>query len=108
MKQNPQNPTSTANTHQPTRPSLGARTQLRRPFAPGERACCCSALPAVRVVLRPEEGRDHSVDLLMCGHHYRRSAATLADRGAAIFDSTGKFILTDGRSIATLFALQPH
>jgi hypothetical protein len=48
------------------------------------RACCCPARPVVRVIMPPTAGRRHSVDLLLCGHHYRVSSQVLAAAGAAV------------------------
>lgn len=47
------------------------------------RACCCPARPAIKVVLPPRLGRDHPVDLWLCRHHYRSSAAALLAAGAS-------------------------
>jgi hypothetical protein len=47
------------------------------------RACCCTAQPAVSVLLPPTAGRDHDVELFLCGHHYRGSRVAL-DRARAI------------------------
>ena len=52
----------------------------------GDRACCCPARPVVRVLIPPAPARPHSVDLLLCGHHYRASGAALAAAGAVIMD----------------------
>ena len=52
----------------------------------GDRACCCPARPVVRVLIPPAPVRPHSVDLLLCGHHYRASRAALAAAGAVITD----------------------
>jgi len=43
-----------------------------------DRACCCPAQPVVRVIMPPTAKRPHSVDLLLCGHHYRVSRQALA------------------------------
>jgi hypothetical protein len=40
----------------------------------------------VRVLVPPASARRHSVDLLLCGHHYRASCAALAVAGAVIMD----------------------
>jgi len=40
----------------------------------------------VRVLIPPAPARRHSVDLLLCGHHYRTSCAALAAAGAVIMD----------------------
>jgi hypothetical protein len=50
----------------------------------GDRACCCPARPVVRILIPPASARPHSVDLLLCGHHYRASGAALAAAGAVI------------------------
>jgi hypothetical protein len=52
----------------------------------GDRACCCPARPAVRVLIPPAPARPHSVGLLLCGHHYQASGAALAAVGAVITD----------------------
>jgi hypothetical protein len=41
-------------------------------------ACCCPAMPVVRVVMPPTPARPHPTDLLLCGHHYRVSRQKLA------------------------------
>jgi len=51
---------------------------------PESRACCCPARPVVRVVMPPTASRPHSVDLLLCGHHYRVSSQALAAAGATV------------------------
>jgi hypothetical protein len=40
----------------------------------------------VRVLIPPAPARRHSVDLLLCGHHYRTSVAALAAADAVIID----------------------
>ena len=37
-------------------------------------------------------GRPHSVDLLLCGHHFRASQAALTAAGAAVYDDTGALL----------------
>ena len=54
------------------------------------RACCCPAQPVVRVIMPPTAERRHSVDLLLCGHHYRVSRRALAAARARIEDLPGK------------------
>ena len=63
----------------------------------GDRACCCPARPVVRVLIPPAPARPHSVDLLLCGHHYRASGAALAAAGAVIMDDrrSGGTIVTE-------------
>jgi hypothetical protein len=48
------------------------------------RACCCPARPAVRVIMPPTANRPNLVDLWLCGHHYRASAAALGAAGATV------------------------
>jgi hypothetical protein len=57
-----------------------------RPHDLGDRACCCPARPVVRVLIPPASARPHSVDLLLCGHHYRAFHAALAAAGAVVMD----------------------
>jgi hypothetical protein len=66
---------------------------LLEPVGPNEQSCCCTSRPAVRAVLPATPERDHPVDILLCGHHYRRSSARLADAGAWVFDPTGALTL---------------
>jgi hypothetical protein len=58
----------------------------------GERACCCPARPVVRVVMPPAPDRPATVDLLLCGHHYRVSLAALLAADAAVYDVKGELI----------------
>jgi hypothetical protein len=51
---------------------------------PASRSCCCPARPVVRVIMPSTAGRPHSVDLLLCGHHYQVSCQALAAAGAAV------------------------
>ena len=55
-----------------------------------DRACCCLAQPVVRVIMPPTAQRRHSVDLLLCGHHYRVSRPALVTAGAHIENMPGK------------------
>ena len=41
------------------------------------------------VLIPPASGRPYSIDLLLCGHHYRVSQAALAAIGAVVIDETG-------------------
>ena len=56
------------------------------PLCDEDRACCCPARPAVRVIMPPVPGRPRAVDLLLCGHHYRISRPVLAAAGATVSD----------------------
>jgi len=51
-------------------------------------ACCCTARPVVRVIMPPTASRTHSVDLWLCGHHYRRSLQALLAAGATVEELT--------------------
>ncbi len=57
-----------------------------------DRSCCCPARPVVKVLIPPALTRPHSVDLLLCGHHYLASRAALAAVGAAVIDRTGAVV----------------
>jgi hypothetical protein len=54
------------------------------------RACCCSSRLAVIVVMPPSPARPHPTELLLCGHHYRRSRSTLVATGATVLDPSGR------------------
>lgn len=54
-----------------------------------DRSCCCPARPVVRVLIPPAAERPHSVDVLLCGHHYLTSRAALAAANAVAIDETG-------------------
>jgi hypothetical protein len=68
-----------------------------RPHDLGDRACCCPGRPVVRVLIPPAPARPRSVDLLLCGHHYRTSCAALAATGAVIINDrrSGGTIVTE-------------
>jgi hypothetical protein len=66
---------------------------LGRRIAPASRACCCPAMPAVTVIMPRAAHRRRSVDLLLCGHHYRASQAALCAAGATAYDSVGTLIM---------------
>jgi hypothetical protein len=53
-------------------------------FVGAERACCCSARPAVVAVFPARAGRSQPVDLLLCGHHYRECRAEVEAAGAVV------------------------
>ena len=55
-----------------------------RPPAVADRACCCPGRPVVRVLIPPTPVRPHSVDLLLCGHHYRACRAGLTAARAVV------------------------
>jgi hypothetical protein len=54
-----------------------------------ERACCCPSRPAFIAALPTPPGRLYATELLLCGHHYRRSRAALAAAGATIVERDG-------------------
>jgi len=54
-----------------------------------ERACCCAAKPAVVAIIPPGAGRNAPADLLLCGHHYRKSRAALVACSAILLDMNG-------------------
>jgi hypothetical protein len=60
------------------------------------RSCCCPARPVVKVIMPPTVSRAHSVDLWLCGHHYRASLAALLEAGASVED----LIVTEERLLA--------
>ena len=62
-----------------------------------DRACCCPAKPGVVVVMPPGPGRSSPTDLLLCGHHYRKSHEALTKAGAAVFDLDGAAVALDDR-----------
>ena len=49
------------------------------------RACCCPAMPMVKVMMPPTAARKDPVDLWLCGHHYRASRQALAVAGARAY-----------------------
>ncbi|CCH31054.1 hypothetical protein ABZ816_02160 [Actinosynnema sp. NPDC047251] len=50
-----------------------------------ERSCCCSAKPAVVVLVTLPDDPAHPVDLLLCRYHHERSRAALA--GSVVYDA---------------------
>jgi hypothetical protein len=51
-------------------------------------SCCCPASPVVKAIMPSTASRRHSVDLWLCGHHYRASVAALAKAGARVENLT--------------------
>ncbi len=68
-------------------------------FRKADRACCCSAGPAVVALMPTAPDRRHATDLLLCGHHYRTSRAALAAAGAAAFDRDGMPVTPEAASL---------
>ncbi len=81
------------------------RDDMRPESAAGyqDRACCCPAPPVVRVIMLPTPRRRHSVDLLLCGHHYRVSRQALTAARARIENLPG---MADAAAAALLEAVQ--
>jgi hypothetical protein len=88
---------ATAATAAAVRPTAELSRDLRGPLPFGERACCCPAMAAVRVILPSTATRDHPVDLLLCAHHYRKASAELSKAGAHIFDASGILLNSSDR-----------
>lgn len=57
-----------------------------------DRACCCPAVPIVKVVVPPTSKRPRPVDLFLCGHHYRASWGALDSVDATVHDVQGTLI----------------
>lgn len=70
--------------------SLNAVT--KPPLAVGDQSDCCCAAAQVRIVLPPAPGRSGRPELLMCAHHFRKSAAKLATAGADVYDAQGNLL----------------
>jgi hypothetical protein len=60
-----------------------------------DRACCCSAKPAVLALMPAARHRTHETDLLFCAHHYRAVRNALAAAGATVVDEAGVLATTD-------------
>lgn len=50
-----------------------------------ERACCCPARPVMVALLPPPQDGTELVEVFLCGHHGRRSQASLAAAGALVY-----------------------
>lgn len=57
-----------------------------------QRADCCIAAAAYRVVLPATATQPGPGELLLCGHHFRRSRAALVRRGATVYDEHGDLV----------------
>lgn len=57
-----------------------------------QRADCCIAGAAYRVVLPASAEREEPGELLLCGHHMRSSQPGLARVHAAIFDARNRLV----------------
>jgi hypothetical protein len=70
--------------HPVQEPAVYGPEDWRALLAQGERACCCAARPTVIAVFPRQPGRSRTVELLLCGHHYRTCRASLARAGAVV------------------------
>jgi hypothetical protein len=75
------------------REQLIAELERAVPLDVAARACCCPARPVVTVVMPPTASRPHPVELLLCGHHFRISQASLQAAGADVYDKAGLLIM---------------
>jgi hypothetical protein len=83
------------------REQLIAELERAVPLDVAARACCCPARPVVTVVMPPTPSRPHSVELLLCGHHFRISRASLQAAGADVYDKDGLLIMTGTKTVDT-------
>ncbi len=93
--------TSTAppGTDESTTPALA--TGYQRVLLGADRACCCSARPAVVAILPPVPARMHRTELLFCMHHYRAARPGLLAAGATAVDASGRVLsLQEGAAFA--------
>jgi hypothetical protein len=73
----------------PTDDALVA-SAYRSVLARADRACCCTAKPAVIAIMPPSPARQKRVGLLFCMHHYRAYRAGLSEAGALIIAADGR------------------
>jgi hypothetical protein len=66
-----------------------AASAYRRVLDRADRACCCTAKPAVIAIMPPSPTRQKRVELLFCMHHYRASGVGLGEAGALIVGPDG-------------------
>jgi len=66
--------------------------QANAPLWRADRSCCCSAPPAFTVIVASKSPTPHSVDLLLCGHHYRQCRAALEALGALVLAADGHVV----------------
>jgi hypothetical protein len=72
--------------------SVSAWPLLRPAVQPSELACCCPARPLYQAIVPAATSQHEPVEVLLCGHHYQRSQATLHRMGIPIYDVTGHLI----------------
>jgi hypothetical protein len=63
---------------------------FRRILTYADRACCCTARPAVLAIMPASPDRLQHTDLLFCRHHYQASRVGLRGTGALIIGSDGR------------------
>ena len=83
------------------REQLIAELERAVPLDVSARACCCPARPVVTVVMPPTPSRRDPVELLLCGHHFRISQASLRAAGADVYDKDGLLIMAGARTADT-------
>jgi len=64
--------------------ALPGRSAAGKDEAMDDQACCCPSRPMVRAIMPSTAERPNEVELLLCGHHFRRSQWNLAAAGAVI------------------------
>ena len=64
-------------------------------LATADRSCCCTARPAVIVIMPATPQRPHRTDLLLCMHHFRVSQAAIRATGAIVMDVQHRIIGAD-------------
>lgn len=80
--------------------SYGRRIGLRA-LGTADRACCCTAKPAVIALMPAAQHRPHQTDLLLCAHHYRAARNGLAAAGATVVDEAGHVLATTDAWLVT-------
>jgi hypothetical protein len=71
-------------------PSSGVVAPTRPIRFAWQRADCCVAPAAYRVVFAAAQTGERPAELLLCGHHYRSSRDALARREASVYDANGR------------------
>lgn len=66
--------------------------QASTPLWRADRSCCCSAPPAFTVIVARKLPTPHSVDLLLCRHHYRQNRTALEGLGALVLAADGHVV----------------
>jgi hypothetical protein len=71
----------------PGREFPGAPQAPESPATSPDRACCCPARPLVKIIM-PATVTRPTVDLWLCGHHWRASRTALSGTGAVAYELT--------------------